>query len=429
MHIWLATVGEPLPMDGKDVRLLRTAQFAEWLAGQGHEVVFWTGTMDHYRRRLRSKTRLTTEISTNYRIVQLEGRLYKRSISFNRFMNHVDVGRAFSRHSGEFEEPDVILASFPTEELCRHMLDYAEPRRIPVIVDVRDLWPDIFSDALPAFMRFIAPLLFLPLERRAARILRRATAVSGPANSMIQWGLDKAQREARPEDFWFPFTYPSADVPADAADLPGPFRELGADERAWFCFFGAISARYNLEMVVDCFKMLDSASVKASMVICGVGDAAEALKQRAGEARNIHFPGWMNLGQIRAIMQRSQAGIFPYNTIDYFNNLPNKVCEYLAGGLPIVSCTRGEVKALVERTGCGFWHEPDAESMQQTVLKLVAQPQLLADAARKARHVHATEFEREAVFSRTLAKLQAIAARHQGAAKAPYSRLKKSPND
>ena len=38
MRIWLATVGEPLPVDAGRQRLLRTGQFAQWLAAHGHEI-------------------------------------------------------------------------------------------------------------------------------------------------------------------------------------------------------------------------------------------------------------------------------------------------------------------------------------------------------------------------------------------------------
>ena len=75
MRIWLATVGEPLPVDPGTPRLLRTGQFAAWLAARGHEVVFFTNTMDHYARRLRATQTTSWQVATNYRIVALDGRL------------------------------------------------------------------------------------------------------------------------------------------------------------------------------------------------------------------------------------------------------------------------------------------------------------------------------------------------------------------
>lgn len=408
MRIWLATVGEPLPMDGENVRLLRTAQFAQWLSDHGHEVVFWTGTMNHAARSLRHDRTTVTQMAANYKIVQLQGRVYSRAVSFERIGNHRDVAAAFAVEAPSLAPPDIILSSFPTEELCRAVLDYAEPRSIPVILDIRDLWPDIFADVIPARLRFLAPLALWPMERACRAVCQRATGLAGPARSMIKWGLEKAGRAWSSSDFWFPFTYPPKMASSSGEAPVECFKAEDAMERTWFCFFGALSPRYNLDMVIDAFAALDRDGVKASVVICGSGDAAEALKERAKGAANVHFPGWINAEQIVGIMERSAGGIFPYNTPDYFNNLPNKVCEYLAGGLPIVSCTHGEVKALIEETGCGFWHEPTSQAMQAVVRSLLSDPDRLTTASDNAKRLFQQRFEREAVFGDTAAHLQRI---------------------
>lgn len=410
MRVWLATVGEPLPEEGANVRLLRTAQFAQWLSDNGHEVVFWTGTMDHAGRRLRHRRTTVTEVSPSYRIVQLAGRLYSKAVSLQRIGNHRDVAREFARQAMNFPPPDIILSSFPTEELCRQVLDYAEPKGIPVVIDVRDLWPDIFKDAIPAPARFLAPLALLPFDRAARDVFRRASAITGPAKSMIRWGLRKAGRDWRDGDFWFPFTYPAARSAADPSRLPDCFRTPDAGERAWFCFLGALSPRSNLEMVIDGFAELDRQGVKASVIICGGGDAAPDLKRRAGAAKNISFPGWIDIEQIQAIMSVCRGGIFPYNQPDFFNSLPNKISEYLSAGLPIIACTKGEVQNLIAETGCGFWHEPKSTELARQIRAVLDNPDAMNLAAQRARKTYATYFERENVFETTLSELARIAA-------------------
>lgn len=407
MKIWLATVGEPLPTDGDNVRLLRTAQFAQWLARNGHDVTFWTGTMDHYGRKLRHQRTHTSQVQENYKIVQLAGRVYKKSVSYRRFMNHVDVAKSFRRVVSDFEPCDIVITSFPTEELCREILDYCEPRGIPVVVDVRDLWPDIFSDALPKPLRFLAPLAFSAFERKTQRVFRRATAISGPARSMFAWGATKAGRPVGPNDFWFPFTYPAREMPA-AAESQRILDEVGPGQL--YCFFGALSVRYNLEMVVDSFKRLHAMGSATSVMICGTGDAQEALRRRAGNCPNIHFPGWVNAEQISAIMERSSGGIFPYNTDDYAQNLPNKVCEYLAGGLPVISCTRGEVKGIIDEFGCGFWHDDNVDRLTELLSDLENSPDKLSLAAKQSRELYRKHFDPNTVFPSVVSKLESLLA-------------------
>ena len=49
--------------------------------------------------------------------------------------------------------PDLILCSYPTIELSVEAVRYGRTHGIPVVLDVRDLWPDIVLDLLPTILR------------------------------------------------------------------------------------------------------------------------------------------------------------------------------------------------------------------------------------------------------------------------------------
>ena len=49
--------------------------------------------------------------------------------------------------------PDLILSSIPTSELSLEATKLGKKNNIPVILDIRDLWPDVFLDVLPNFFR------------------------------------------------------------------------------------------------------------------------------------------------------------------------------------------------------------------------------------------------------------------------------------
>jgi glycosyltransferase involved in cell wall biosynthesis len=403
MRIWLATVGEPLPIDGENVRLLRTGQFAEWLAGRGHDVTFFTGTMDHYRRRLRTGTTTTYQISSGYKIVALAGRHYSRTISVARFRNHADVARSFRAAASSFEEPDVILASYPTEELCRAILDYAEPRGIPVAIDIRDFWPDIFSEVLPPPLRLLAPLAFYPLERAVSRTLARATAVSGMTESALQWALKKAGRNRRECDFWFPFSY-TRPLEAGAIRQRSP-----AEDGLRVCFLGTLSRRSNLEVLIDAFGLLERGGITARLTICGIGELESTLKIRAAGLGNIEFLGWLGAEELQSVMRQSDLGALPYIRPDFHMSLPNKCIEYLAGGLPVLSCTEGEVCTLIQRRGCGVWTSATPAGIARAIAGLAAEPEQLSVLKANAAAVFDDTFEQNIVFGKALGALEHLA--------------------
>ena len=407
MRIWLATVGEPLPGDSENVRLLRTGQFAQWLADRGHDVTFFTGTMDHYGRRLRHAQTHIEMQQENYRIVQLAGRLYRKTISVSRFMNHLDVAREFDRVAPQLERPDIILASFPTIELCEAVARYSKSHSVPFVVDVRDFWPDIFVELLPGPLRVLGPIAFGGLERRTKTVLGSANGLSGVAQSALDWALRKAGRDQHQFDFWHSFTYPRTQGGVQSA-MPDPHAVEAREGFVKFCFFGTHSHRVNLEMFVRSFLELERRGVPASIMLCGKGAATEKLMSLAAGSRSVLFPGWLNTQQIRHIMSISDVGILPYNSPDFHLSIPNKVAEYLSGGLPVLSCTEGEVRSLLEREACGFWCAPNERAIVDAVTRLSQDRSAIDAAAARAKNVFARMFEADAVFEGVMKRFEAI---------------------
>lgn len=397
MRIWLATVGEPLPVDAGGQRLLRTGQLAQWLADRGHEVVFFTGTMDHYARRLRSEATEIYEITPNYRIVALAGRLYTRSVSLYRFRNHADVARSFTVAASGMQPPDVVLSSYPTQELCRAILDYCEPRKIPVAIDIRDFWPDIFVELLPRPFKRLAPLVFAPMERAARRTLARATALSGMTGSALGWAQAKARRSPNGKDFWFPFSYPSQrDI------IPVPHQGVR------LAFLGTLSHRSNIETIIDAIRLLEERGIDVTLDICGTGQAETSLRARARGLQSVRFHGWIAASELADIMARSDLGVLPYVQPDFHMSLPNKFVEYLAGGLGVLSCTEGEVRQMIANRDCGVWATSEPAAIADAISSL--DPQRILDMKRNARAVFADTFGQDTVFGKALACLEALCA-------------------
>ncbi|WLS01478.1 glycosyltransferase family 4 protein [Shinella oryzae] len=396
MRIWMATVGEPLPIDEGPTRLLRTAQFAQWAADRGHDVVFFTNTMDHYKRKLRANATTVYEISENYKIIALEGRHYKGSMTMARLMSHMDVAASFRAISSDLTPPDVVLSSYPIEELSRALLDYCEPRGIPVVLDTRDFWPDIFPELLPRALRWAGRLVFFPFEYRARQTFRRATAVSGITRSAMEWGQKMAGRAPRETDFWFPFSYVRLEQ-----------RPPIAREGLRLCFLGTLTPRNGLEVVIDAMRILQKSGLNYQLDICGTGEAEGLLRTRAEGLENVRFRGWLNATQLLAVLAESDFGVLPYNRPDFFKVVPNKFAEYLAAGVPVFSCTDGEVRSLIVENECGIWAEPDAAKMADALARTSSAS--LAILRGKARQTFDNIFEQDRVFADALAHLKQVA--------------------
>lgn len=411
MKLWLLTVGEPLPEDTQgEMRLFRTGQFAEWLAGRGHDVTFFTNTVDHAQRRQRYGQTTVLERSDRYRVVCLKSRLYTRTVSLARFLSHRDTASAFETWCRETQPPvpDVILASYPTEELCRAALEYGRDKGVPVAMDTRDLWPDLFADVVPAPLRPLARLALKPMDSRAARTLAGADALSGHTKGLLDWTLAKAGRARQPQDFVFPFTFAGKRMPPEEQAALAAARP--ADDKLRFAFFGTLSRRSSgLERIVDAFAGLSQADrARTELVIGGIGDARAGLEaQVAATGAPVVFRGWINRPEILELMALSDFGLLPYTKKDFHVSLPNKFSEYLSGGLPIFSCTEGAIRDFIATWHCGVWVEPDTQAITNRIAALIASgpdPAMRAAAAR----AYDENFQSDHVFQATLDKLEAL---------------------
>ena len=159
MNVWLVVISEPLPSDAGATRLLRMGQLRECLLSRGHTVTFWTSTFDHVSKTHRAKETRVDKQGAGSVEVLLHGRAYKKHVSISRIINHIQVARAFSKKSCALSAPDVILVSFPSLELALSVVNFGRNMNIPVVVDIRDLWPDIFFDLAPESLRWLATIL------------------------------------------------------------------------------------------------------------------------------------------------------------------------------------------------------------------------------------------------------------------------------
>ena len=64
--------------------------------------------------------------------------------------HHKIVAKKFNEIalSNHIEFPDLILCAYPAIELSRAGVQFANKIGVPVVVDIRDLWPDIFVEIL-----------------------------------------------------------------------------------------------------------------------------------------------------------------------------------------------------------------------------------------------------------------------------------------
>lgn len=417
MKVWLVTIGEPLPTDEGAPRLLRAGLLARHLGQSGHEVLWWTSTFDHQRKRLRATETKSVSPDASLKLVLLHGRPYRRNVSLQRLINHWELAQQFAAMAPKEPRPDVVLASYPSIELCDKAVAYGHAHQVPVVIDVRDLWPDIFLQLAPRWARSMARLALTPMFRQSRRACHGATAIFGITDPIRDWGIQRAGRARNALDATFPLAYPEdAPDPAALQEAGRYWDKLGATRnRRIACFFGSFGRQVDMDCVIAAARLSRQTDPELLWVLCGDGDQWIRCSRLAAGLENVLLPGWVERPAIHALMQRAQFGLAPYRDLpDFRMSIPNKVIEYLSAGLPVVTTLEGAVREKLERAGAGvFVSARDPAQIARTAHELVS------DAARQSRlsaaasQLYQAEFKADKVFAQMVDQLQRVAGRGQ----------------
>ena len=413
--IWLITTGEPLPVDGDGVRLLRHGLLARMLVEQGWDVTWWTSAFDHTSKRHRAYgADGHCELAPNFRLVLLLSCGYRSNISLARLIDHAQIARAFRRRAAHARAPDIILCSYPTLELADAATCFGARSGVPVVLDVRDLWPDIFLELVPRWARWLARLTLLRSFRMSSRCLRSARAIFGITLPIRDWALRRAARPARAHDGVFHLAYAepllSADARSQAAERWD--RAKVTADKFLVCFFGALGHQFDFDTVLEAAEQLRARHPGVTLVICGSGHQLGALQAAARRLPNLVVPGWVGQADIWVLMQRASCGLAPYvNEYSFTLSIPNKIIEYCAGGLPVVSCLQGETARLVESQANGVnYLEHDSTSLANAIGGLVENAAQRAAMGERSRLLFESEFDASHVYGQMIERLTNISA-------------------
>lgn len=251
--------------------------------------------------------------------------------------------------------PDVVYASSP------HLLTglagwgLARLRRVPFVLEIRDLWPQILVDMGRirdgSLIHRLVRGLELFLYRRADAIVVLALGV---AQAIADDGIPVERihfipNAADPEDF---------EPSAPRQELR---RRYGFDG-VTIIYAGAHGPANGLDFVLDAAADVARDLPEVRFVLVGDGLSKPALMARAALRRlnNVVFLEPVPKQEIPDLLAATDAGLHVLADLPLFlyGVSPNKLFDYMASGLPVLTNTAGEVGEIVKSNDAGIVVEP-----------------------------------------------------------------------
>lgn len=373
MRVWIIKENEFTAMLSGKARASRAAMLAEYFVDAGNEVVAWSSLWIHDAKTYINEQRKKIEIKKGLiiHIIPSE-KTYKKNVSFSRIAQEREIGRNFISEIQKEPLPDLIYSCWPLMETSFAAVKFANDHGIPVIIDIRDLWPDIFiqpvSDKLKSIAGLVIDLLF---KKHTQYVMQNADMVTGTIPKAIVLA-ERYGRNLNENDkcVFHCYKKPVFNDDEIRASLKFWKEHHGVDDRTFnIVLFCSIRKRImDFDTLFAAAEKLQGAHVK--FIICGKGESYEEVKEKASSLDNVVVPGLMPQRELWSLASISEIGLLPYfNTFDFEDSLPTKFSEYLASSLIILTSMTGLSKTVVEENRCGFYYgSPD--DLVALILKL-----------------------------------------------------------
>ncbi len=350
----------------------RVHQLTRRWAAAGHDVTVLTGVpnvpdgvvYEGYRNRWRQREQVDgVEVIRVWTWLAANKGTVRRILNFVSFLlTSVPCGLWLRR-------PDVVIATSPQFFCGWAGVLVAKARRLPFVLEIRDLWPESI-EAVGALRagRLLRLLEWLELRMYAAadlvvtvgdgyrRKLEQERGVPPERIRVLPNGVDLSTFQPRDDD--------------------GALRaHHGLGDRFVCSYVGTIGMGSGLEVVLRAARLLrEQGRDDVRFLLVGDGAVREELEARARSEglASVVFTGRLPKARMPEVLAASDACLVHLTRTDLFKTvMPSKIFEASAMERPIVLGVEGFAAELVEAAGAGICIEPEnADDLVEAVTRL-----------------------------------------------------------
>ena len=377
MHICIFQTGEPLHIDKGDYRPMRCIQLADKLIDKKFKVTIISSSFFHQRKTHRSKGFKKLSINKYLAIYLIPSFGYKKHVSIARLLDHLLLAlnlHIFLNNEKSFN-PDRIFLGFPPILTSFVIIRWARKNKIPLILDVKDKWPEIFIDACPLFARSIARIIFKPYFKITKFVFRKADKITSISSGFIYWIKNFSLDFDSKKYFISPLTRKSINLNNSEILESIEFwkkQNIAIKYDSYFCFVGTYSRSFNFDFILKIAIKLKYKFPKFKIILCGSGDQYESLCIKFRKISNVKIMGEINKKDAKVLISNSTATLAPYiNNLNFRDHIPNKIIESLENGIPFITSIDGTLKRMIESKNNGIFIKDNKDINITEIEKLI----------------------------------------------------------
>ncbi len=380
----------------------RFIYFADMLAGKGYNVEIVTTDFSHKAKKTRELPDAAfSDLSYKYTMLKEPG--YNKNVSLKRFYSHYMFGKSLSKYLKDRKKPDIVYISVPSLDVGYVAAKYCKKNKIPLIVDIQDLWPEAFQMVFD--VPLIKDIVFYPLKRKAEIAYKAADKLIAVSDTYLKRGLLVNNRDKEGLCVFLGTDLEAFDEAMRKFDVIKPRDEIQ------IVYIGTLGHSYNINLVSDALAILKEKGYE-NIVFTVVGDGPKIDDFKAYALKlniNCKFTGRVKYNEMIGYLKSADIAVNPI-TKGAAQSIINKHGDYAAAGLPVVNTQENaEYKSLLQKYKCGINCESGtAQEVADAIRHLIDNPSLSEEMGKNSRIMAEDLFDRCKTYKRIVMEIDKI---------------------
>lgn len=372
----------------------RSNYIPDFFAKHGFEVERISSDFNHHTK----KHVVNPEENLRYKVTTIRTLGYKKNVSFQRVINNKLYALRLNKYLKNRTPPDIVYVFVPDLDVANVARKYAKKNKVKFIIDVRDLWPEVFKMVVK--IPILNELLFLPQTIQANKIYRDADEIVAVSDTYKNRALMVNQKaksaitiylgtELRAFDQW---AEKKMELKKNAAEVL-----LG--------YVGTLGHSYDLETAFDALQILNQRGYKNLRLLVFGSGPLESHYRKYAESLDIsvEFTGRLPYGEMVPLLVQCDIALNPIRK-GAAQSIINKHADYAAAGLPVVNSQEcQEYRDLVEKFDIGLNVEnSNPDDMANKIELLLKNEEMRKEMGVNHRKLAEARFDREKTYLQLL---------------------------
>lgn len=356
LNIWIVNPYGTLPSEGW--KEYRSAMLANALSERGHNVTWWISDFVHRTKKYRAVGKIDDPlISKNIKIMSIHSRSYKNNISLDRIYYEKEFGRNFEKLAANEIPPDLIVIGDPSLFYMNNVINYKKNSDCRLIVDVIDLWPELFNVIFPSKIRFLTNYLWILLYKKRQKLIEESDGVVAVSEDYLKTVTRKVKKNIPASVVYWGYVESKGHLPSD--NLIERLENFSKIHKNILVYAGSLGDAYDMDIIVKAIKRAEALNSDFGFIIAGDGPRKnDFIKLQLECGSRLDFLGAVNPSDLQTIYKYSDIGLITYvagSTVA----MPIKLFDYLNGGLAILNSLSRDIGQIIEGNQLGINYKPN----------------------------------------------------------------------